>query len=489
MRRRSNKPRRTWPQRLLIATNLLLVIACLAAGGFLSFVRQKLQDVQVVSVGLSLAPKTSTDEPQNILIIGTDDADRLAKDDPVRNGRQKGEKLADVIMILRIDPQQQKARLLSIPRDTYVPIEPTGRKSKINSAISGPNGALNLIETIKSNFGISIQHYLEVDFQGFRDLVTVLEGVPIYLTTPVRDTNTGLYLAQTGCITLNPVQALAYARSRHFEYQKNGKWVDDPTSDLGRISRQQDFIRRAGQRAIDQGLRNPSTALSLINAATQAVTLDNTLSVGDIQSIVSRFRSFNVDGLESLQLPTVGGGSASFSYQVVDEGAAEPMLNLFRGVDANHPLAPADVIVDVMGGANATKVATSLKSAGFDAGTSPGATKVPTIRYGNRGAAAAALLARHFDQTPKFVLDPSLVGQRLVLVASDSMTVLAEPRDASSVTAPLDTTGSTTTALSGPTTTTGAGQSPDATSPGNVTTTTAIGVVPVDDKAAAACTG
>jgi LCP family protein required for cell wall assembly len=244
------------------------VVACLAAAGGLTLVRSKLAQLNVVSVGVSLAPSGAPDDPQNILIIGTDNADRLAEDDPVRHERQTGSLLADVIMVLRIDPRAQTAALLSIPRDTYVPIEPTGRKSKINSAMSGPDGPQHLIDTIKANFGLSIEHYVEVDFRGFRDLVDVLEGVPVYLTHPVRDRNTQLLIERTGCITLDAVQALAYARSRNLEYYEDGRWKKDGTADLGRISRQQDFIRRAGQRALDRGLRNPNAALGLVNAAT-----------------------------------------------------------------------------------------------------------------------------------------------------------------------------------------------------------------------------
>ena len=492
---RTRRPHRTWPQRLLITTNLLVVIACIAVGAGFTFIRAKLADVPVVSVGLSLAPEVSKNEPQNILLIGTDDADRLAATDTVRNGRLKGERLADVIMILRVDPRTKTAALLSIPRDSYVPIEPSGRKSKINAAIAGPNGAANLIETIKSNFGISIQHYVEVDFKGFRDLVEVLQGVPIYLTTPIRDSNTGLLLEKTGCITLDPVQALAYARSRHFEYKKDGKWVSDPTSDLGRISRQQDFIRRAAQRAIDRGIRNPSTALSLINAATQAVTLDNTLSVGDIQQLVSQFRAANVDALQRFQLPTTSGGDASFSYLNVDTAAAEPILDHFRGVDSTQA-SVHDVIVDVSGGANAVAVANSLRAAGFDVSPSIGVPGAATIRYGLRGGPAAALLARYFATTPNFVLDRTLVGQRLSLTVPADAKVLDQPRDAAEVKQPSATVAPTTTQIGrtptstvkGATTTTAdpAAQAPATTVPG---ANNPIGFVPVDDAAAAACTG
>ena len=480
-----------------------MVVGCLAAAGGLSLVRARLADLQVVSVGVSLAPEASADEPQNILIIGTDNADRLASDDPVRHDRQEGSLLADVIMVLRIDPKSQTAALLSIPRDTYLPIEPTGRRSKINSAMGGPNGPQHLIDTIKVNFGISIEHYVEVDFRGFRDLVDVLDGVPVYLTHPVRDRNTQLLIEETGCITLDAVQALSYARSRHLEYFEDGKWRTDPTGDLGRISRQQDFIRRAGQRAIDRGLRNPNSALGLVNAATKAVTLDDTLTVGDIRDITNQYRSFNLDNLEKFQLPTVGAGSASLSYQNVQWAEAEPLLDRFRGIVEGADPEPRNVMVSVVGAeADAAEASGALEAAGFDAdvdSTGKGGGQANVIRYGPKGAEAAALLGRYLAGETTFTADSSLVGRRLELTLGSSFDgILDEPRPASEIDTPRSTTVTQTTVLARNTTTTapssgdegdGGGDTDEVDAPPETTTTTVIGVVPVDSAAAAACTG
>ena len=470
---------------------MLVAVACLLAAGGLTVVRSRLEKLQVVSVGLSLAPPTSSEEPQNILVIGTDNADRLAADDPVRHDRQTGSLLADVIMIFRIDPKAQTVSLLSIPRDTYVPIAPTGRKSKINSAMGGPNGPQHLIDTIKQNFGLSIEHYIELDFRGFRDLVDVLGGVPVYLSHPVRDRNTHLMIEQTGCVTLDPVQALAYARSRHLEYQVDGKWRTDPTGDLGRISRQQDFIRRAGQRAIDKGLRNPSSALSLVSAATKTVTLDDTLTAGDILDITKQYRSFNLDALEKYQLPTQGAGNASFSYQTVVWPEAEPILDVFRGIKEGEPTEVRSVMVSVAGPADMAKRASQqLEGVGFDADVDEGTTsdgRRTVVRYGDKGAEAAALVARHVDDEVQFEHDPSLVGRRVELELGRRFAgILEQPKDAAAVPVPTTPDAPSTTVLARNTTTTAPGQQPEEPT---VTTTTVIGVVPVDSAAAAACTG
>ena len=304
-RSRSLRPRRTWPQRLLLATNVVLVLACLGAAASLSKLRSTIEDVPVVDIGSSLTPLTEVTEPRNFLIIGTDSASGFDPDDPRTEGRDMTGQLADVIMILRVDPRDGSAQLLSIPRDSRVAVAPDGTMARINGAISagGDEGPRNLVQTIKRNFGISVDNYVEVDFKSFTDLVDVLGGVPVYFTTPVRDRMSGLFVDEPGCIMLDPDQALAYARSRTFEYRTESGWQTDGSGDLGRITRQQDFIKRALRRASDQGIRNPSTAVGVVNAAAASVRMDDTLDVGTILTLMREFQNFNPEELASTQVP------------------------------------------------------------------------------------------------------------------------------------------------------------------------------------------
>ena len=234
------KPRRSWPQRLLITFNCLLVLACLGAAFSFSFVERKLGEIDVIVLGDNLRPEVAAGEPRNVLIVGTDSAERLDKGDPVKKGREPGGLLADVIMVLRVDPENESAALLSIPRDTYLPLAGTGGKNKINSAIFGVDGPERLIGTIKSNFAIPIDNYVELDFLGFKELVEVLDGVPISVSTPIRDKTTGLLIEETGCVALDSFQALAYARARHLQWKDpdtaggrptgRATWVGSPGS-------------------------------------------------------------------------------------------------------------------------------------------------------------------------------------------------------------------------------------------------------------------
>ena len=432
--RRPRLSHRTWPQRLLLATNVVLVVACLGAAAALTKLRDTIDDVPVVDVGSSLTPPVEATEPRNFLIIGTDSAARIESEDVITEGREGLGELADVIMILRVDPRDGTARLLSIPRDSRVAVAPDWGMARINTAIAGVNGPRNLVQTIKRNFGISIDNFVKVDFKAFRDLVDVLDGVPVYFETPVRDRKSNLHIYEPGCVTLDEEQALAYARSRHFEYQVDGEWRADISSDHGRIARQQDFIKRALRRASDRGLRNPGTAMGVIDAVRGSVVLDDTLDVGTLLTLVSEFQDFNPDSLDSQQVPTEYSPRGGVAYEEIIWDLAEPLVEPFRGVDPGAPLTPRNVIVDVSGRSSdedeLAAHAAALDGAGFDAevvdGGSYGYDTV--IRYGEAGREAALLLAAQLEGTPQVELDDELPGYRVVLsVGSDFAGVRAEP--------------------------------------------------------------
>ena len=434
MSKRSNRSRRTWAQRLVLSINAVLVIACIGAGLGLLRVRHAFESLPVVDIGSSLAPSTvESSEPRNVLIIGTDNAEGIDKNDPVMKNRDIGTSLADVIMILRVDPTDHSVRLLSIPRDTRVEL-PSGRMGRINAAMAGIGGEANLVRTIKYNFGIPIDNYIQLDFLGFRKLVEVLGGVPVYFTTPVRDRNSGLAISEPGCHLLDPNQALAYARARHFYFYEDGKWRPDGSGDLGRITRQQDFIKRALRSAAEKGLRNPTTALGLVNAASSAVRMDTTLDVGTLVGLVREFQDFNPDSLQSMQIPTKAAPRGGVAYQDVIWDEAEPLLEQFRGVADPGALRPSDIIVQVSStsqtDSNAATIEQALDGVGFNADVwkSGAKSRSTTIYYGPSSRRAAIQVASYLESFPQFSYDESLRGYQVRLTpGSDFGGVRKEP--------------------------------------------------------------
>ena len=480
---------------------MLLVIACVGAAASLSKLRTTIEDVPVVDIGSALTPAPEVSEPRNFLIIGTDSAEGLDEDDPILNKRAAHGQLADVIMILRVDPRDQSARLLSIPRDTRVALAPSGKMERINAAMQGVDGDANLVQTIKNNFGISIDNYVQVDFVAFRDLVEVLGGVNVYFTTPVRDENSGLAIDEAGCKLLDPVQALAYARARHFYYydQDTKKWRPDGTGDLGRISRQQDFIKRALRRAADKGLRNPNTALSAINAASGSVKMDSTLDVGTLLSLAQQFQSFNPDSLDSQQIETFAAPRGGVAYQDVNWDVTEPMLEPFRGVDPAAGPSASNVIVSVSGPAGDTdrlnQTVQQLDTAGFDADIVD-SRKTPattTVTYGAKGRDAAVVLAQQLGTMPEFVFDPTIVGYRVVLAVGDDFGgVLDAPKPLDQLPTdqlPPSTADAPSTTVAPTTSESTVGEQPieEDVAPPPEDADNTPGVVPTDDAAAALC--
>lgn len=411
---------------MLIIVNVGLFVGALASAGGLYYARHLVEQVNVVEVEgatRSGAENVGLDEARNFLIIGTDSAERLDVRDPVRNDREDLNLLSDVVMILRVDPKSERAHLLSIPRDTTMEIYPTGQIRRINTAIQGEGGAKNLIETLKRNLGISIDHYVQVDLYAFKTIVATLGGVSVYLNTPIYDDNTKIDLSTRGCIRLDQDQALAYARARHLKFvNEDGEWEYEQTGDPGRVERQQQFVKLIMREAISGGIRNPSKALALGNSIAQVVTMDEQLRIRSLIDLGSEFRTFSADDLVTQIVPTEDyTGPAGASYQRILWDEAKPVVDVYRGMIPGEPITPRDVIVSVIGTSDLapSSEARKLAKLGFDASGSSDedAERQDTvIRYGPDGGEAAVLVARYLNTTVDFRYDDDIHGTQLHVV-------------------------------------------------------------------------
>ena len=326
----SVRRRRTWPQRLLLSLNVVVAIACLAAAGGLYWAYGQASALPRIDVGASLEAPAAPGEAINILLVGIDDGGGLATGDPVLRGR--GASLnTDTIMILRVEPKTQQAAIMSLNRDLWVDIA-GGGQGRINTALA-LGGPEKLIETIKQDFQIPINHYAMVNFSGFEALVNAVDGVPIWFNYPSRDQATGLFQYQTGCQMLDAPQALAFARSRHFEISRDNmrSWQEDPTSDFGRVTRQQQFIKAALKRAVSKGARNPFVLKDLLEIAQKNVTLDTTFAIKDLVDLGSQFRTFDPDALVTFTPISTGTWKGAASVLELNQAASEPMFEVFRG--------------------------------------------------------------------------------------------------------------------------------------------------------------
>jgi LCP family protein required for cell wall assembly len=375
---RPSRPGRTWPERLAITgTIVIAVISFLAAGTLVAgYVVVRNREVvritnpaeaaaasttttaaaapgptSTLAPGQTAAPVAPTTPPEtfppadpaakNFLLTGGDNGACVDPNSPyapafgdAESGRV-GER-SDTIMVFRVDPAAERVAVLSFPRDLYVKISDSNGRSRINSAYRRDDPQ-RLINTIYENFGIGIDHYIQVDFCTFKTLVDAVGGVTVPFQYPARDPNTGLNVPTTGCFTFDGDHALAYVRSRHYEYEDppgSGDWKTDGTSDLGRISRQQDFLRRTLSSVLAKGFLNPSVARGMISAATGGnVVTDNTLTLAKLMEFAGVLRDVEPDSIPSYQIEAVGRriSGASVLEPRIDGENMQAVLAMFRG--------------------------------------------------------------------------------------------------------------------------------------------------------------
>ena len=402
--------RRTWPQRLVLTFNTLLAVACFGTAITVYYSNEKANDRKVVSIlGAQGGPKLtlpttttpidpatgqpSVTEPvipvdltaKNFLITGTDNGACIDPDSPYaaafgnRNGL--GER-ADTLMILRLDPKTNAAAVLSFPRDLWVRINGKKTQGRINSAFNrdDPNP---LIVTIFDNFGILIDHYVNIDFCAFKEIVDAVGGVRVPFATPVKDKNTNLLIEQAGCHTFDGEEGLAYVRSRHFRYYdaKTKKWIEDPAADRGRISRQQDFLRRAIQKALDKSAGNPTIAKDLIDAALKYVILDANLTAGKLLDLASAMKNLDTSTMKTYQVEGTGKmvGELSVIEPRLKTDNMKAVLAVFQGrarlLDAPEQI--FELVTTTVAPATTIATATTVLPSTVVGQTAPPTTKAP----------------------------------------------------------------------------------------------------------------
>ena len=367
--------RRTWPQRLALGLNLTLALACVAAALAIFIGQKNLEDVQRVdakptgdltkpapdlvveslihgapenSIGRTTTVATGTtaaDAPsipagtvkaENFLMTGSDSRDCIDPKSPYAgaflNGATGGSR-PDTIMVLRTEPDTGKAAILSFPRDLWVPIAGTTRRGKINSVFDKKDPT-TLIATIQNFAGITIDHYINIDFCVFKDLVDAVGGVTVPFSTPVRDKNTGLDVEQKGCFSFTGDHALAYVRSRHIQYQDDqGRWHDEGSADIGRIRRQQDFVRRVMQKVRSKGLLDLRFVKKLTDSFQKRVEVDLDLTADDVLRLADAMRSFDPATTRSFIIEGSFGfkGNAAVIDPHIDTPSMQAILRIFSG--------------------------------------------------------------------------------------------------------------------------------------------------------------
>ena len=274
-------------------------------------------------------------EPRNILLVGTTENEGIDPNDRLVDVRDNIA-LADTIMLLRVEPETQRATVMSINRDIWVDRNIDGYgPGRINGAyqVGGARGMELLINVVSDYFDVEIHNFARVNFAGFVQLIDEIDGVPVYFEYPARDLGSG-FVTDAGCNVLSGRDALDYVRSRKYEIDRGDGWEDaDGRSDLDRTARQRDFLLLTLERALDKGAGNPVQLLSMINATVDgnAVELDTVLNVDNILEIAQAFGEFDPERLERFSIQAADGFVGKQSVLLYDEAASKPFLDIFRG--------------------------------------------------------------------------------------------------------------------------------------------------------------
>lgn len=383
--------RRRLPKWFKITTITLLVLANIAVLGF----------IWAVNTGNNLFSGADTDDEvvgaldpssgddRTFLIVGSDSREGL--DDLTNFGRAGGER-SDVVMLVRVDPETGSARMLSIPRDLRVEITGHGT-NKINAAYAFGGPSL-LVETLKSNLDVEVNHYVEIDFVGFQALIDEVGGIEMSFPYPARDAKSGLNV-DAGTQTLDGAEALAYARSRSYQELRNGSWTSVEANDIGRTQRQQEVVK-----AMVSSLKRPGSiaeAGGIASSMSRHMTIDSALAGESVASMVWNFKGVVAGSIEGMTLPTYTENIGGASYQIAEQPEADEMLAEFRGGEA---VADEPLRLEVLNGngsaGSAGEMAGELESLGF---------RVESV--GNAGSSS-------YEQTTVMVPEGSDDGEAIV---------------------------------------------------------------------------
>jgi LCP family protein required for cell wall assembly len=471
--KKQRKRQHRWRRRTLYALSFIVLLAGIGVGGLYVYANYRFDQIKKIHAK-HLAAAVPPGKPFNLLLVGSDSRSFVSNATQVKafgNEANAGGQRSDVTMVARFDPAAKTVTVLSIPRDLWVDIPGNDSgisgMNRINAAYDG--GPDLLVQTIEQDLGIPINHYVAVDFPGFSGMVNALGGVTMDFPTAVKDQYTGLDVTTTGCQVVNGTTALQVVRSRHLYYKNsNGYWESDGLSDFSRIQRQDAFFR-AVLAKLNASILSPLTINSFIGAAVGNLTIDDTLTQGDLLHIANVFRGLASSHLVTETLPTTAyytsGGADALkaaqpyaqnlisAFNAIGTTPAVPVKGSKATTTTTAPTEPHSLVgVDVLNastvGGIAHATATALTTQGFDvtaignATTQLAAGDPSEILYGPAGVEAAHTLASVLGGPVSLVADPSQSGPTVsLLVASSQLTVTGSP-------------GTTTTTTPGPTTTT-----------------------------------
>lgn len=313
-RRKPRSRKRKWVRRASITIGLVVV---LIVGGVVAdyyYLGSLVNHVNVKNLQTAGAS-------ENVLLIGSTSRCALKVQNAAYGLCSQGVTgvNSDIDMIVHLDPATGKVSLLSIPRDLFVPNARQIGANKIDAALyEGPS---QLIAAIEEDFAIPINHYVELNFDTFANVVNALGGVKMYFPIPIFDQESGLNIEHPGCYNLDGYHALQLVRARHLQIQPNPSnhdprsWPQEAQSDLARIRRTHEFLRVLGSKVAARGLGDPLTDQSIATAVLPDLTVDSGFSESTMVSLAKNFAHTSLSGAPQYTYPVTLVETGSLLYQ------------------------------------------------------------------------------------------------------------------------------------------------------------------------------
>ncbi|MET8305743.1 LCP family protein [Micromonospora sp. NPDC005173] len=317
-------PRPRWGRIGLVAGIAVLVLALLGGIGAWLYARNLNNDLARTDPFAQITggrPAKTVDGALNILLVGSDSRDPDAPVDAKSQWR------ADTIIVMHIPADHQKAYLVSIPRDLYVPIPESagadcdsGQRAKINAAFAF--GGLPLaVRTVECFSDVRIDHVMAIDFAGFKQVTDAVGGVDLKVERTITSIHKPYRTFTKGTNHMNGAEALDWIRQRK----------QFPDGDFARMRHQQEFLRALLDKAASTGtLANPKKLNDFLQSVTAAATVDEGFSVTDM---ALQFRNLRGQNLTFVTSPNSGSETINGESVVVSD--REKALAMYRAMSSD----------------------------------------------------------------------------------------------------------------------------------------------------------
>ncbi|MEV6910002.1 LCP family protein [Amycolatopsis sp. NPDC051071] len=251
---------------------------------------------------------------ENFLMVGSDSRDGASAEDGVGDSDGTPGARSDTVMIAHVPADRQRVVMVSFPRDLEISrpdcerwdpatssysdqISPAKKIAKLNTAfgVGGPKCVTKVIQQIT---GMKMNHFVGIDFNGFKSMVDAVQGVTVYNEKPVDDDTLGMVISQAGETRISGDQALNYVRARHVK--------GDPTSDYGRIKRQQAFLGALLKTVMSKDVMLDTGKMSGFIDAFAKATFGENLGIKQMMTLAKSMRGMDSGNVKFLTVPTTG---------------------------------------------------------------------------------------------------------------------------------------------------------------------------------------